>query len=96
MAQMVKRLPSTRETWVQSMGQEDLLEKEMATHSSVLAWKVPWMEKPGRLQVHGVTKSWTRLSEFTHSLIYKTGNQQDLLYSTGNYPQYFVIIYMDK
>ena len=48
MAQMVKRLPTMQETWVQSLGWEDLLEKEMATHSSILAWKIPWMEEPGR------------------------------------------------
>ena len=52
-AQMVKRLPTMRETWVQSLGQEDLLEKEMATHSSIFAWKIPWMEEPGRLQSMG-------------------------------------------
>ena len=50
---MVKRLPTKRETWVQSLGQEDLLEKEMATHSSMLAWKIPWMEEPGGLQSMG-------------------------------------------
>ena len=49
-AQTVKRLPIMWETWVQSLGQKDLLEKEMATHSSILAWKIPWMEEPGRLQ----------------------------------------------
>jgi len=48
-AQMVKSLPAIQETWVQLLGQEDLLEKEMATHSSNLAWKIPWMEEPGRL-----------------------------------------------
>ena len=48
MAQTVKRLPTMRETGVQSLGQEDPLEKEMVTHSSTLAWKVPWMEEPGR------------------------------------------------
>ena len=48
-AQMVKRLPTMQETWVQSLGWEDLLEKEMATHSSILGWKIPWMEEPGRL-----------------------------------------------
>ena len=53
MAQMVKRLPIMRETWVQSLGREDLLEKEMATHSSTLAWKIPWAEEPGRLQSMG-------------------------------------------
>ena len=48
-AQMVKRLPTMRKTWVQFLGQEDLLEKEMAPHSSTLALKIPWMEEPGRL-----------------------------------------------
>ena len=52
-AQMVKRLPAMRETWVQSLGQEDPLEKEMATQSSTLAWKIPWMEELGRLQSMG-------------------------------------------
>ena len=50
---MVKRLPTMSETRVQCLGQEDLLEKEMATHSSILAWKVPWTEEPGRLQSMG-------------------------------------------
>ena len=49
-AQRVKHLPARRETWVRSLGGEDPLEKEMATHSSILAWKTPWTEKPGRLQ----------------------------------------------
>ena len=52
-AQTVMHLPTMRETQVQSLGQEDTLEKEMATHSSTLAWKIPWMEKPGRLQSMG-------------------------------------------
>ena len=52
-AQMIKRLPTMWETWVQSLGWEDLLEKEMATHSSILAWKIPWTEEPGRLQSMG-------------------------------------------
>ena len=55
-AQMVRRLPTMQETWVQSLGQEDLLEKEMATHSSLLAWKIPWMEEPGRLQSMGLQR----------------------------------------
>ena len=50
MAQRVKHLPARRENWVQSLGGEDPLEKEMATHSSILAWKTPWTEKPGGLQ----------------------------------------------
>ena len=52
-AQMVKRRPAVWETWVQSLGQEDSLEKEMATHSSTLAWKIPWTEEPGGLQSMG-------------------------------------------
>jgi len=47
---MVRSLPAVWETWVQSLGWEDLLKKEMATHSSILAWKIPWMEEPGGLQ----------------------------------------------
>ena len=49
-AQMVKRLPAMRESWVRSLGREDPLEKEMVTHSSTLAWKMPWTEESGRLQ----------------------------------------------
>ena len=64
MVQMVKRLPTMRQTRVQSLGQEDSLEKEMATHSSILAWKIPWTEKPGGLQSMG-SQSQTRLSDFT-------------------------------
>ena len=63
-AQTVKRLRTMWETRVQSLGREDLLEKEMATHSSTLAWKIPWTEEPGRLQSMG-SQSQTRLSDFT-------------------------------
>ena len=59
MAQTVKRLPAMRETRVQSLDWEDPLEKEMAAHSSIPAWKIPWTEEPGRLQSHGVAKSQT-------------------------------------
>ena len=52
-AQMVKHLPTMQETWVRSLGWEDPLEKEIATHSSTLAWKIPWTEGPGRLQSMG-------------------------------------------
>ena len=55
-AQMVKHLPAMQETWVRSLAQEDALEKEMATHSSILAWKIPWTEAPGRLQSMGLQK----------------------------------------
>ena len=54
MAQMVKRLPAMQETWVRSLGQKDPLEKEMAIHSSTLAWKIPWTEDPSRLQSMGL------------------------------------------
>ena len=47
---------------IRSLGREDPLEKEMATHSSILAWEIPWIEEPGGATVHGVAKSWTRLS----------------------------------
>ena len=54
--QTVKNLPAMWETWVLSLGQEDPLEKGMATHYSILAWRVPWAEVPGRLQSMGVTR----------------------------------------
>ena len=53
MAQTVKRLSTMRETWLRSLGREDPLEKEMAIHSSTIAWKIPWTEEPGRLQSMG-------------------------------------------
>ena len=53
MAQMVRNLPAMQKTHVRSLGQEDPLEKEMATHSSILAWRIPWTEEPGRLQAMG-------------------------------------------
>ena len=56
MAQIVKHMLAIQETWVQSLGWEDALEKEMATHSSTLAWKIPWMEEPGRLQSMGLQR----------------------------------------
>ena len=58
---MVKNLPAMQETWVRSLGQEDPLEKEMATHSSILAWRIPWTEEPDRLQSIG-SQSRARLS----------------------------------
>ena len=57
---MAENLPATQETWVQSLGWEDLLEKGMVTHSSILAWRIPWEEKPSDF---GVTKSRTQLSK---------------------------------
>ena len=64
-AQMVKSLPAMQETWVQFLGQEDTLEKEMATHSSILAWEIPQIEEPGRLQPMGSLRSDTT-GQLTH------------------------------
>ena len=61
-AQMVKNLPAMQETRVWSLSQEDPLEKEMTTHSSIVAWRIPWTEEPGGLQSMGVTESRTWLS----------------------------------
>ena len=61
---MVKSLPAVQEARVRYLGREDPLEKEMATHSSILAWRIPWTEESGGLQVRGVVKSRTRLSDF--------------------------------
>ena len=61
-AQLVKNLPEMQETWVHSLGPEDPLEKEMAAHSSILAWRIPWTEEPGRLQFTGSQVS-TELSD---------------------------------
>ena len=57
MAQMLKNLPAMQETQLQSLGREDTLKKGMATHYSILAWRIPWTEEPGRLQSMGVAKS---------------------------------------
>ena len=62
--QMVKNLPAVQETWVWSLCQEDPLKKRMVTHSSILAWTIPWIEKPGGLYIaHGITKSWPQQSD---------------------------------
>ena len=71
-AQLVKNLPAMRETWVQSLGWEDLLEKEMATHSSILAW---------RITVHGVAKSRTQLSDFHFHSFYHGGSESEVAQS---------------
>ena len=69
--QLVKNLPTMWQTWVQSLGQEDHLEKEMATHSSILAWRIPWREEPGGYNPPGRKESETteRLHSLTHSYI---------------------------
>ena len=65
-----------RETWVQSLGREDPLEKEMATHSGTLAWKIPWTEKPGGLQFMGL-QSQTGLSDFTSLKVEQVATNHD-------------------
>ena len=62
-AQLVKNLPAMRKTWVQSLGWGDPLEKGMATHSSIRAWRIPMDRAAWRATVHGVTKSWIQLSD---------------------------------
>ena len=93
-AQTVKRPPTMRETWVRSLGQEDSLEKEMATHSSTLAWKIPWTEEPG---VHGVAKSHTRLSDYTflHTFsVFQLGENYGINNSSRSFQgQYQTVIY---
>ena len=76
MAQMVKRLPTMQKTRVQPLGREDPLEKGMATHSSTLAWKIPWTEKPGKLPSMGSQSPWgqTRLSNFTFTFFHFGGS----------------------
>ena len=73
-AQMVKCLPTMWETWVQSLGRESLPEKEMSTHSRILAWKIPWTEEPGRLQSMGLQRL---RHDFTLTfMLYKCYNQK--------------------
>ena len=69
-AQRLKCLPGMQETRVRSLGWEDPLEKAMAPHSSTLAWRIQWREEPGRLLVHGVAKSRTRLSDLTFTFMH--------------------------
>ena len=67
MAQTVKRLSTMRETWVRSLGWEDPLEKEMVTHCSILAWRIPWMEEPGSPRGREESDTTERLHSLTHS-----------------------------
>ena len=69
-AQTVKNSPAMQETWVQSLGQEDPLEKRMATHSSILAWRTSMDRRTWRATVHGIAKSWTQLRNFIFTYRY--------------------------
>ena len=73
-ARRLKRLPATQEARVQALGQEDLLEEEMETHSSILAWRIPWTEEPGRLQSTGLQRvghGWATSLAHAHLFLYK-------------------------
>ena len=80
---MVKRLFTMRETWVRSLGWEDPLEQEMAIHSGIIAWKIPWTEEPGRLQSMG-SQSQTRLRDFTFMHVLRGMIYFKQSHSTGN------------
>ena len=67
MAQTVKNMPAMWETWVRSLGWEDPLEESMATHSSILTWKIPMDRAAWWATVHGVAKSWTQLRDYAHT-----------------------------
>ena len=102
-AQMVKRLPTMQETWVQSLGREDPLEKEMATHFSILAWRIPWTKEPDRLQSMGsqrvghgwmtsLTYSLTKqfcFKEYTSTLDFLTLKGSAI--TSKNYPRYLQV-----
>ena len=90
-AEMVKNLHLMRETWVQSLGQEDVLEKGIALHSSILAWRIPWTEEPGELRV---VKSQTRLSHsHTHTHLNKTNIKVNFQQLTQFLPVLFYLVY---
>ena len=86
---MVKNPPAIWETWVQSLGQENPLEKGMATHSSILAWRIPRTEGAWQATVHGVTKSWTRLK-----LSFKVLIDESLKVFSFPLPPYPMITYL--
>ena len=81
-AQMLKYLLEMQETQVQSLGREDPLEKEMATHSNTFAWKIPWTEELGRLQSMG-SQSRTRLSNFTFEYFMTRPKKERFMYASA-------------
>ena len=89
-AQSVKNLPAVQETWVRSLGWEDALEKEMATHSSILAWEFSWTEEPGGLQSMGSQRVGHDWATNTYLLTYL------LTSCVAQGTQYFVIVYKGK
>ena len=91
---MAKCLPTMQETQVLPLGQVDPLEKEMETHSSTLAWKIPWMEEPDGLKVHGLKKGWTRLSNFTSHNQYHS--DISVHFTTLSFYLLFISLYLKK
>ena len=91
MAQTVKCLSTMQETRVRSLGWEDPLEKEMAAHSSILAWKIPWTTEPGRLPSM-VSQSWTRLSNFTFTFHGERRTRISSVPSVGDISTYISLI----
>ena len=88
-AHTVKRLPAMQETWVRSLGQEDPLEEEMATHSSVLAWRIPWTEEPGRLQSMGLLRvghDWTTSLSFYTTKYWNILNIDKVIWWNWDFP----------
>ena len=90
-AQRVKRLPSVWKTWVRSLGQEDPLEKKMATHSSILAWRIPWTEEPGRLQSTGLQRvRHDRMTLLSHSIFpHRVSGGRNCAYTSLHCSTYF-------
>ena len=78
MAQLVKNLPAMRETWVRSLGWEDPLEKGMAAHSSILAWRIPWTMEPGRLQSTVSQRVGDLGATFTFTLDFIEGGEKQI------------------
>ena len=85
MAQTVKNLPAVQETQVQLVHQEDSLKKGMATHSSILAWRIPWTEEPGGLQIHRIARSWTLLTDYAFMLISFPQRLYHFIFSSAMY-----------
>ena len=90
-------MQETQELWVQSLGQDDPLEEEMATHSNILAWKIPWTEEPGRL--YGVAKSQTQLNDWAQSYPTEStmnkGLHLDAMQEIPGFPHLFWVCYSD-
>ena len=88
--QMVKHLPTMRETWVRSLGRKDLPEKEMATHSSTFAWKIPWTEEHGRLQFMGLQRvghNWATKHHHHNTFLLEKSCRKSIIFKTKKFHQ---------